>query len=190
MNIIWIIISVIIGFIFLGFAYWFWQLISGLLEAGAVWLGYGVGKILGITPRSKMQTDTIVTINYLLQIGVQFGLTIWVIFTAISLIFYKVGWIEKVIYISSAVWLISLTLDICVLFIIGLMYGKVEKLLKKNQEQDNFYVSGVENNTETTQENNYYEDNENQPNICSNCKKPIQVNSKFCKYCGTKIAQS
>lgn len=195
MNFVWVIISIVIGFLFVGLTYWFWGLISGLLAMGAVWAGYGIGKILGITPRSSIQTNVIITVNNLLQIGIEWGLITWVIFSAIGLFATNIGWIERVRYYSSGVWLVCLVLDVFVLFIIGLMYGRVEKLLKK----ENKYSLGDDNSWETVNENNstsQAQSNESvvneepQNKVCLNCKEPTGENARFCKNCGTLINQN
>jgi len=95
-------------------------------------MGYGIGKFIGITPRSQSQVNSWLIINYILQLGIEWGLSIWALTLAITW-FFPNSVISKINYCASAVWFIALAFDLLCLFIIGLMYGKVEKMLQKGK---------------------------------------------------------
>jgi hypothetical protein len=124
MNIIYGIIVLILGFIFIGFFYWIWGFIAGILMYVATWFGFKIGKLFRVRPRSIIQLQIFLTLNQLLQLGIELGLTIWVIFALLNILFQR-GWIYRVGSYGIDVALICLFIDLFVLFVLGVLSGKI-----------------------------------------------------------------
>lgn len=169
MGIVHWILIVVLGFFVIGIIYWFWGMIGGLLMAGAVSIGYGLGKFIGIKPRSEAQMNALVFINAILQIGIEWGLGIWAIALIISFN-TEAAWLNVVKTISGSAWFYSLIADILILFLIGLIFGKVQSLEKLEIDKSQDYK-------------------QEQAIHCPECGKINVETAIFCKHCGQKLKE-
>jgi hypothetical protein len=172
MNVLSIILAIVISFLALSFIYWLWGFIGGLLQTATLGAGYGIGRLLGFKPRSAQQMNALVGVNMILQIGVEWGLIIWAIFNIFSW-WFTANWIEKVKLVSGGIWFFSLILDLLILFIVGIIYGKIDQLIKKEE----MYSSERMSESLPPAESRH----------CPKCGKSLSKEANFCRYCGYKL---
>lgn len=124
MNIIYGFIALVLGFIIIGFIYWIWGFIAGILMYIATWFGFKIGKLFRVKPRSATQFQIFLSLNQLLQFGIEIGLTVWVIASLLNIMLQR-EWIYKFGYYGADAMWICLAIDLFVLFVLGVLSGKI-----------------------------------------------------------------